>query len=224
MKIDTGNPLASSNLSKTILQINPGVDRKAANQISNLNKLTKKANKTSDYRRKCFTNTFESRRSQRQKLYERLRPKLDPSSRAAIDRFKEEHRRKEWEKLKKLEAEKYSSIKGGRSLSESKDQQYSIVLESSAENGQDFSRRSSLKSTILDIGVSRSDSPGPSYTENPLASILRRDSSDKKKPEVVVTKVMKPEKTPTPSPRESEERITAFMNLLRQGSLGKCTN
>ena len=107
---------------------------------------------------------------------------MDPSSRAAIDRFKEEHRRKEWEKLKKLEAEKYSSIKGGRSLSESKDQQYSIVLELSAENGQDFSRRSSLKSTILDIGVSRSDSPGPSYTENPLASILRRDSSDKKKP------------------------------------------
>jgi hypothetical protein len=95
MKIDTGNPLANSNLSKTILQINPGVDRKAANQISNLNKLTKKTNKTSEYRRTVFTNAFESRRSQRQKLYERLWPKLDPSSRAAIDRFKGEHRRKE---------------------------------------------------------------------------------------------------------------------------------
>ena len=156
MRIDTANPLANSNLNRTILRINPGVDRKAENQISNLIKLTKKTSKTSEYRRKAFLNTFESRRTYRQKLYERLRPKLDPSTRVAIDRFKEEQRKKEWEKLKKLEALKqihHQKTKGGSSFSESVDdkwdQQPSITLDWSSETGPDFSHRSSLKSTIL---------------------------------------------------------------------------
>ena len=109
MQIDTGNgnPFAQHDSSLN----------KSGSQISNLNKLTKKANKTSEYIKKLFTNTFESRRSQRQKLYDRLRPKLDQSSSKPI----EEYRRKEWGKLKKLEAEQYPSIKDGRSLTESID-------------------------------------------------------------------------------------------------------
>ena len=216
MKMNTGDPLANSNLSRTILEINPGVDRKAAHKISTLNKLTRKRNKTYEFRRKTFTNTFELRRNHRQQLYERIKPKLDPAARVAIDRFKDENRKKEWAKLKKLEVEKqnekYPRIKSGKYFPEIKDQQLSAALES--ETGQDFSRRSSLKSTVLEIGISRSSSPGATFTENPLASIMRRDSNDKNKPEVVVTKVTKREKTPTPSPREPEERITAFMNLL----------
>ena len=45
-------------------------------------------------------------------------PKLDPEARLSIDWFKEEHRRKVWEKLKKVETEKLSEkhqkIGGGK--------------------------------------------------------------------------------------------------------------
>ena len=213
MGINTEDPLANSNLSRTILQTNPGVERKTANQLSNLTKLNKKRNKTCEYRKKVFTNTFETRRTRRKELYDRLRPKLDPAARLSIDRFKEEHRRKEWAKLKKLEterqSEKHSKIGRGKKVHDNKDQHQNSVLDQTSDSAQDLSRRSSLR-----FRVSRSSSPGPTFTENPLASITRRDSNDVKRPEVVVTKVLKTEKTPTPSPRESEEKITAFMNLI----------
>ena len=142
MGINTADPLANSNLSRTILQTNPGVERKAANQISNLAKLTKKRNKTCEYRKKVFTNTFETRRSHRKELYERLRPKLDPAARLSIDRFKEEHRRKEWAKLKKLEAErlseKHPKIGSGK---KNLDQHQNSVLDPTSDSGQDISRR-----------------------------------------------------------------------------------
>ena len=102
MGINTEDPLANSNLSRTILQTNPGVERKTANQLSNLTKLDKKRNKTCEYRKKVFTNTFETRRARQKELYDRLQPKLDSAARLSVNRFKEKHRRKEWAKLKKL--------------------------------------------------------------------------------------------------------------------------
>ena len=82
--------------------------------------------------------------------------------------------------------------------------------------GQDLSRRSSLKSSVMEYGVSRAGSPGPPHTENPLGTLSRRDSSDQKKPEVVVTKAKRKIPSPSPSPRDdvSGSRATAFMNLL----------
>ena len=64
--------------------------------------------------------------------------------------------------------------------------------------------------------MSRAGSPGPPHTENPLGTLSRRDSSDQKKPEVVVTKAKRKIPSPSPSPRDdvSGSRATAFMNLL----------
>ena len=82
--------------------------------------------------------------------------------------------------------------------------------------GQDLSRRSSLKSSVMEFGVSRAGSPGPTHTENPLGTLARRDSTEQKKPEVVVTKAKRKIPSPSPSPRDdvSGSRATAFMNLL----------
>ena len=41
---------------------------------------------------------------------------------------------------------------------------------------QDLSRRSSLKSSILDYGPSRGESPGPPPTEDPLNVLTRKQS------------------------------------------------
>ena len=38
----------------------------------------------------------------------------------------------------------------------------------------------------MEFGVSRAGSPGPTHTENPLGTLARRDSTEQKKPEVVV--------------------------------------
>ena len=64
--------------------------------------------------------------------------------------------------------------------------------------------------------MSRAGSPGPTHTENPLGTLSRRDSSDQKKPEVVVTKAKRKIPSPSPSPRDdvSGNRAMAFMNLL----------
>ena len=96
MRVNKNDPLAGSTLHRTILEINPGEDRKAERLIRNLSKLTLKTNRTSEQRRIEFVDTFEKRRQNRQKLYERLRPKLDSSVREAIDRIKEEQKRNEF--------------------------------------------------------------------------------------------------------------------------------
>ena len=86
------------------------------------------------------------------------------------------------------------------------------TLDWSSDTGPDFSRRSSLKSSIFDLGLARGESPGPLFTENPLGSVIvRRDSSDTKYPEVYLTKAGK---DPTPSPRDAQEKLMSFMNLL----------
>ena len=173
----TDTPLDKTVLPITIVKINPGVDRQAEEQIKKLSKVAKKTDKSLDYRRKLFSTNFESRRHYRKNLYERLRPKLDPASRLAIDRFKAEDRKKEFEKLKKLEGQKLiqhaSRSKTGSYKDDQSDHKSPSALDLSSDTGPDCSRRSSLKSSILEIGISRCESPGPSFTENPLGSLNR---------------------------------------------------
>ena len=180
MKIDRNNPLAGSSLKRTILELIPGVDRKADRLISNLSKLTLKTSRVSECRRREFVSTFEKRRSYREKLYERLRPKLDPSVRVAIDRMKEGQTINGSEKRRKtkLKRQKISKTTRGKTCaidsSDAQGEQQSLnSLDWTSETGLDFSRRSSLKSSIFDIGLSRSGSPGPIHTEDPLSSIIR---------------------------------------------------
>jgi hypothetical protein len=101
------------------------------------------------------------------------------------------------------------------------EQQSLNSLDWTSETGLDFSRRSSLKTSILDIGLSRSGSSGPNFTENALTSITKQDSSKRRKPEVIVTKVIKTRKTPISSHREPEERMMAYMNLLPAPTLAR---
>ena len=164
MKVSKNDPLAGSTLPRTILEINPGEDRKAERLIKNLSKLTLKTNRTSEQRRIEFVNTFETRRQHRQKLYERLRPKMDSSVREAIDRIKEERKRNEFRTPKKKTIEKKKIIqknKGSTKDNTQFEQQSVSSLDWTSETGLDLSRRSSLKSSILGIGLSRGGSPGP---------------------------------------------------------------
>ena len=227
MKTKT-DPLANSKLTETILKINPGVDKQAQLQSAKLAKLIKKSGRTSDFHRKSVKNDFESRMEYRKKLYDKMRPKLDDATRARIDKIKEKERKKEAEKLKKEEAERLlrrrSSVRKGEDQSRWQTEPQAPghgghgpgppTLDWSSDTGPDFSRRSSLKSSIFDLGLARSESPGPLFTENPLGSasvIVRRDSSDTKYPEVYLTKAGK---DPTPSPRDAQEKLMSFMNLL----------
>lgn len=228
MKTKT-DPLANSKLTETILKINPGVDKQAQLQSAKLAKLIKKSARTSDFHRKSVKNDFDSRIEYRKKLYDKMRPKLDDASRARIDKIKEKERKKEAERLKKEEAERLlrrqSSVRKGGDDHPSRWQTEPSApghtgghgpgpptLDWSSDTGPDFSRRSSLKSSIFDLGLARGESPGPLFTENPLGSVIvRRDSSDTKYPEVYLTKAGK---DPTPSPRDAQEKLMSFMNLL----------
>ena len=81
MKTSGNNPLASSDLPETILKTNPGVDKKTKISIALSNRLATKINRSTDYKRKLFCLNFEQNRNRRNKLYERLKPKLSSSSR-----------------------------------------------------------------------------------------------------------------------------------------------
>lgn len=221
------DPLANSKLTETILKINPGVDKQAKVQSAKLEKLIKKSARTSDFHRKSVKNDFDSRMEYRKKLYDKMRPKLDDATRARIDKIKEKERKKEAEKLKKEEAERLLRRQSGVRKVEDHSSRWQTehgapghgghgpgppTLDWSSDTGPDFSRRSSLKSSIFDLGLARGESPGPLFTENPLGSVIvRRDSSDTKYPEVYLTKAGK---DPTPSPRDAQEKLMSFMNLL----------
>ena len=223
----TENPLVHSKLTQTILKINPGVERQAEAKGLKLSKLMRKSVRSSELARKQFRNDFEARRQKRQKLYERMRPKLDELSRMKIEKTKEDRRKKEAERQKMREAE--AALRAGGAvvrklvgkMAEKWEEPTAVTggetIEWSSDTAADFSRRSSLKSSIFELGLSRVGSPGPTFTENPLMMmepIVRRDSSDSKFPEVYVTKATKPEATPTPSPRAPEEKILSLLNLL----------
>ena len=105
MKIDRNNPLGGSMLNRAILQVNPGVDRRAECLIRNLSKLSLKTSRASECRRREFVETFEMRRNYPEKLYERLRPELDPSVTVAIDRIKEGQKMNGWGKIRKTKSD-----------------------------------------------------------------------------------------------------------------------
>ena len=207
------NPLKHSKLTQTILKINPGVERQAEATELKLRKLIRKSARSSELARKQFRNDFEARRQKRQKLYEKMRPKLDDLTRMKIEKTKEDRRKKEAERQKMKEAE--AAMRAGGAvvrklvgkMAEKWEEPVALAgaetAEWSSDTAADFSRRSSLKSSIFELGLSRVGSPGPTFTENPLMMmepIVRRDSSDSKFPEVYVTKATKAEATPTPSP------------------------
>ena len=89
MKISK-DPLAASKLAKTILKTNPGIDRVTYEKLDVVDKLNVKKCKMSDHQRKLFLTKFENRRRKRNALYDRLKPKLEPSARNYIEKFKVE--------------------------------------------------------------------------------------------------------------------------------------
>ena len=91
----TENPLIHSKLTHTILKINPGVEHQARATDHKLEKLVRKSARSSELERKQFRNDFEARRLKRQKLYEKMRPKLDEVTRTKIEKSKEKER-KNW--------------------------------------------------------------------------------------------------------------------------------
>ena len=220
--MDRGHPLAGSTLNRIILKTNPGEDLKAEKLIRQLNRLTIKSKLISEEKKGEFSNRFQSQSLRRKKLYEKLRPKLDPSVREAIERIKEKQKSKSKLSPKKVKPNRQNVVRKAKqtpsvdgSINTQYERQSVTSLDWTSDTGLDLSRRSSLKSSLLGIGVSRGGSPGPCFTENPLSSLTtRRDSRDRNKPEVVVTDVIKTGQTPDTSPREKVEKITAFMNLL----------
>ena len=166
------DPLAASKLAKTILKTNPGIDRVTSEKLDVVDKLSLKKCKMSDHQRKLFVNKFESRRRKRSSLYERLKPKLEPSSRAMIEKYKTGGPKTE--RPVPLTVLKTSSSQQDKPVAPNHDE-----YDHDIENGencvtsldetetQDLSRRSSLHSSILE--VTRSGSPDVSeHTENPL--------------------------------------------------------
>ena len=102
---NSSNPLSNSKLTETILKINPGVDRQTKIQTDKLTNLMKKSTKTAEYSKKVFKNDFQTRMERRKKIYDRLKPKLDESTRMKINQIKEKDRKKEIERQKLKEAE-----------------------------------------------------------------------------------------------------------------------
>ena len=87
------DPLASSKLAQTILKTNPGIDRVTREKLDAAKKLNMKKIKMSEHQRKLFINKLESRRKKRSALYNRLKPKLEPSTRSIIEKYKLESRK-----------------------------------------------------------------------------------------------------------------------------------
>ena len=198
--------------------MNPGVARAAQQEAAIVSRLLGKAARSQEHRRKIFVANFEARGARRKKLFARLRPKLEPGARASIEKFKEELRVQEAERRRKL-AVRSLGLRGLDSQA-SPDTHHTwekhpaTAVNHTGDMGYDLSRRSSLKSSVMDLNQSRSGSPGPGFTENPLQA-LRRES----KPEVVVTKAKRKVPSPSPSPRDSavpggSRGPMAFMSLM----------
>ena len=207
------DPLAASKLAQTILKTNPGIDRVTGEKLDAANKLNMKKIKMSEHQRKQFLNKLESRRKKRDALYNRLKPKLEPSTRSAIEKYKLESK-----KTKGAIAPHTLMMKTFPSK-QSKHQKGNLVSQPSIEFGnmeenlvtsyeetetQDLSRRSSLRSSILE--VTRSGSPDVSECEDNNLSLNGADE----KPEVVVTKAGQSED----NPRAGEGKISAYMHLI----------
>ena len=207
------DPLAASKLAQTILKTNPGIDRVTGEKLDAANKLNMKKIKMSEHQRKLFLSKLENRRKKRSALYNRLKPKLEPSTRSAIEKYKVES------KMAKGAIAPHTMMKSFQSQ-QPKHQKGHLVSQPSIEFGnmdenlmtfyeetetQDLSRRSSLRSSILE--VTRSGSPEVSeYEDNNLSSLNGADE----KPEVVVTKAGKSKD----NPESVDGKMSAYMHLI----------
>ena len=90
MKVKT--PLSSSKLARTILKTNPGIDRVTSEKLEAVDKISSKKSKIANHQIRLFVNKFEGQRSKRTRLYDRLKPKLEPNSRNSIEKYKIEAR------------------------------------------------------------------------------------------------------------------------------------
>ena len=77
MKVQRKKRFGDSDLAKTLLRINPAVDKKVKGTLDILTKTQFKDRRFSENKQRQFFVQFEERRRKRQILYERLRPKLD---------------------------------------------------------------------------------------------------------------------------------------------------
>ena len=204
------DPLAASKLAQTILKTNPGIDRVTGEKLDAANKLNMKKIKMSEHQRKLFLNKLENRRKKRSALYNRLKPKLEPSTRSAIEKYKVES------KMAKGALAPHTMMKSFPSQ-QPKHPKGNLVSQPSIEFGnmdenlvtsyeetetQDLSRRSSLRSSILE--VTRSGSLEVSeYEDNNL------NGADEK-PEVVVTKAGKS----MDNPEAVDGKMSAYMHLI----------
>ncbi|XP_023347834.1 uncharacterized protein LOC111716580 [Eurytemora carolleeae] len=186
-----GGPLSNSNLARTILKLNPGVDRALECNLKLSSKITAKENRASDYNRKVFIQKFNRRQEFRNTSNNRLNSRLDAESRTSINSYRDELRQSEELKLK-IGCNQGQSSEESESEEEDIDQRNDEILTQEWQDLNNLSRRSSLKSSILDYDPSRAGSPGPTPTENPLGSLIRKPSTEK--PEVVVTRSVDQEK------------------------------
>ena len=204
------DPLAASNLAKTILKTNPGIDRVVGEKLEIAEKLNSKKTKMSDYQRRLFMNKFEGGRKYRSSLYNRLRPKLDGSTRNTIEKYKIEYKKSQKPYPSKIFR---SSSRLARRPKEKLLPQKSVEMDNLDSNvitsfeeteTQDLSRRSSLHSSILPLEVTRGDTPEcAGFTENPLGGI----DGGEEKPEVVVTKVKSKDEG-------SDGKLANYLNLI----------
>ena len=202
------DPLAASKLAQTILKTNPGIDRVTDEKLVAANKLYMKKLKMSEHHRKLFINKLENRRKKRRVLYNKLKPKLDPSTRSVIEMYKVEckktkgaipsHQKRQKSMHQRKNLVSQPSIEFGK-------MEDNLVTSYEETETQDLSRRSSLRSSILE--VTRSASPEDSECEDKHITSL--NGADEK-PEVVVTKVQKSKE----NCKADEGKIDAFMHLI----------
>ena len=154
------DPLAASKLAKTILKTNPGIDRVTNEKLDIVDKLNLKKCKMSDHQRKLYAAKFESRRKKRTALYDRLKPKLEPSVRSLIEKYKIESKRKELPVAPlTLTRTTASARQQENHVSENNSLEYVGTVEDNlvtsfdeTEGSQEHdSRRSSLRSSILEV-------------------------------------------------------------------------
>ena len=122
-----------------------------------------------------------------------MKPKLQSSSRAAIEKYKISRKRK----VEKRPPTKSSPENEENQIVESVENALQFTMDSEeSDDNRDLSRQSSLRSSTSSLlGEDTTTSPDPHHTENPLDA----EDTEKVKPDVVVTK---------------PDKVAAFLHLV----------
>lgn len=153
-----------SEISRVLLRVNPAVEKTVQSEIDLLEKIQKKENRFFEQRQKTLNVAFHKRRMTRQKFYQRLRPTLSPTVRQAIDKYKKEFRKiKDQEEIEDSKSSKSPDnvASPDTNIEETKNDNDEIEDESFMIS----SRRSSLKSSILDFPESSKENDGSNYDD-----------------------------------------------------------